>query len=324
MSVRRPEVTHVYQNHTLDTTRWERYTPRDDDIVIATPIKSGTTWMQMIVMHLIFQDLQIRPVWELSHWLDARFAPLDEVIQKLEQQQHRRFIKTHLPLDGLPYFSQTKYIVVGRDARDVFMSLWNHHSNFTKELFTFINKIPGRVGHPFPRCPEDIRDFWHQWITVGWFDWESEGYPYWSNLRHVQTWWDFKHLPNILLVHFNDLLSNLEGEIQRIAHFLDISLSGGILSGIADAVTFENAKQKAEELIPSADQTWKGGAKTFINQGTNGRWRDVLNDDDLALYETAVARELTPDCAHWLEHGGLQFPRKQALLGMETNGQPLN
>src|SRR5689334_10731376 len=102
MSTERPQMTHIYQNHTLDTTRWDRYTPRSDDIVIATPYKSGTTWMQMIVSQLIFQDLQTRPIGEYSLWLDTRFDPLDQVIQKLDQQQHRRFIKTHLPLDGLP------------------------------------------------------------------------------------------------------------------------------------------------------------------------------------------------------------------------------
>ena len=47
-----------------------------------------------------------------------------------------------------------------------------------------------------------------------------------------------------------------------------------------------------------------GGAKTFIFKGTNGRWRGVLTDSDLDLYRAAVARELTPDCAAWLEAGG--------------------
>ena len=298
-----PEVKHVYQNHTLDSTRWERYIPRNDDIVIATPYKSGTTWMQMIVMHLIVQDLQPRPLSEYSPWLDLRHAPLDEFIQKLEAQSHRRFIKTHLPLDGLPYFAQTKYVVVGRDARDVFMSLWNHHGNYAKEVRSQINRTPGRVGHPLPRCPEEIRDFWYEWITAGWFDWESEGYPYWSNLRHVQTWWDYKHLPNILFVHFSDLLRDLKGEIRRIANFLSILVSDEMLSAITDAVTFGNAKQNADLLLPDAINIWEGGATTFIHKGTNGRWREVLTDEDLDLYAAAVARELTPDCAHWLEGG---------------------
>src|SRR5260221_8345223 len=135
MSISLPTVHRTYQHHHLDSTRWASYRPRDNDIVIATPYKSGTTWMQTIVMHLIFQDLQIRPIWEFSPWLDNAWTkPLPEVIQMLEQQTHRRFIKTHLPLDGLPYYAQNKYIVVGRDARDVFMSLWNHYSNYAEDV----------------------------------------------------------------------------------------------------------------------------------------------------------------------------------------------
>jgi aryl sulfotransferase len=95
----------------------------------------------------------------------------------------------------LPYFEQLKYIVVGRDPRDVFMSMWNFYANFGDDFYEQINtEWPGK---PFPRCPEDIHDFWQGWIGQGWFEWEREGYPFWSNMRHVQTWWDFKHLPNI-------------------------------------------------------------------------------------------------------------------------------
>lgn len=301
-----PQVKHLYQNHALDSTRWDHFLARDDDIIVATPYKSGTTWMQMIVMHLIFQDLQMLPVWEFSKWLEKIGTPIEEIITHFEAQTHRRCIKTHLPLDGLKYFPQVKYIVVGRDARDVFISMWNHYSNFTDAVFNGKNNNPNRFGDPFPRPPDDIREFWRDWMTKGWFDWESEGYPFWSNMRHVQTWWDFKHLPNILFVHYNDLLNNLESEIKRIAHYLNIDLSSDMLSKIAEAVTFANVKQNATQIMPDEDKTWVDGANTFFNQGTNGRWREVLTEDDLALYHAAVQRELSPDCAQWLENGTRQ------------------
>jgi aryl sulfotransferase len=293
MSLTRPATPRMYQNHTLDSTRWDHYSPRDDDIVIATPYKSGTTWMQIIVMHLIFGDLQSRPVWEHSPWFELRWGDsLDALLKKVEAQQHRRFFKTHLPLDGLPYFEQTKYIVVGRDPRDVFMSLWNFYANFRDERYEQINSE--WHGKPFPRCPEDIHDFWPGWIGQGWFEWEHEGYPFWSNMRHVQTWWNFKHLPNILFVHFNDLLSELEGEIQRIAEFLDIPLTSGFCTQVAEAVTFKRVKENAEQL---------GTPQDFFYKGTNGRWHNVLSDAELELYHATVARELSPDCAEWLENG---------------------
>jgi hypothetical protein len=34
-------------------SRWERFTVRSDDVIISTPSKCGTTWMQMIVGMLL-------------------------------------------------------------------------------------------------------------------------------------------------------------------------------------------------------------------------------------------------------------------------------
>jgi aryl sulfotransferase len=305
MAAALPTILHTYQNHVLDSTRWNCYQPRPDDIVVATSIKSGTTWTQEIVRQLIFQGQSAPKRGDISPWLDARWRPLDTLIEQLEAQAHRRFIKTHLPLDGLPFFPQVQYIVVGRDARDVFMSLWNHHANYTTEFLTFVNELPGRVGAPFPPCPEDIHQFWREWITQGWFGWESEGYPYWGNLHHTQSWWNYRHLPNILFVHYNDLLANLAAEIRRIAEFLQIPLADDALPALMQAASLETMRDdavRAESAEPARAPVWKEGGKTFFFKGTNGRWKDVLSPEELALYEEKVAQVLTPDCRAWLEH----------------------
>ena len=115
-----PQHTRTYQHHHLDSTRWERFIPRDNDIIISTPYKSGTTWMQEIVVQLIFLDRDVPSSQDVSPWLDARFQPIDALLSQLEHQEHRRCIKSHLALDGLPYFPSSRYVVVGRDPRDVF------------------------------------------------------------------------------------------------------------------------------------------------------------------------------------------------------------
>ena len=53
---------------------------------------------------------------------------LDAVFARLEAQTRRRVIKSHLPLDAVPFFPELRYLVVVRDPRDVFMSFWNHYS----------------------------------------------------------------------------------------------------------------------------------------------------------------------------------------------------
>ncbi|HZS90013.1 MAG TPA: sulfotransferase domain-containing protein [Chloroflexota bacterium] len=298
-----PKVLHTYQNHLLDGTRWQEFVPRDDDVVITTSLKSGTTWAQTIVAYLILGTTSVPDINTVSPWLERRVDALDEVLQQLDAQTHRRFIKSHLPLDGLPFHRQVKYIVVGRDARDVFMSLWNHHTSYQDERVAAINAIPGRVGPPLPPPQQEIHAFWRDWITRGWFDWESEGYPYWGNLHHTKTWWPYRTLDNVLFVHFNDLLVDLEGEIGRIARFLGIAYSDQTIAQVAARVTFSAMKQHADQLLPGAARVWKGGPTTFVFKGTNGRWKDVLSPEELALYAETAARVLPPDCARWLEHG---------------------
>lgn len=314
MSTPLPTLTRTYQNHLLDSTRWNCYQPRPGDIVIATSYKSGTTWTQEIVRQLIFQGQDAPPRRELSPWLEVRWASIDDFITALESQQHRRLIKSHLPLDGLPFFPHVQYIVVGRDPRDVFMSLWNHHSNYTptglEMLSSHVNETPGREGQRFPAAPEDIHTFWQEWIGQGWFAWESEGYPYWGNLHHTRSWWAYRHLPNVLFVHYNDLSSKLAEEVRRIAAFLQIPLAEERLAGMLQALTLDAMRDdglRVDSANSNQPSFFRDGARTFFFKGTNGRWRDVLTAEELALYEEKAAQVLTPDCRAWLEQGRVAF-----------------
>lgn len=193
-----PQRTRVYQCHHFDSTRWDYYSPRDDDIIIATSYKAGTTWTQGIVANLLFPDGNFpAPPSTLSPWLDMRFVPLEVVLNGINAQQHRRYLKTHLPLDGMRFEPQLKYVYVSRDGRDVFMSMWNHYSNMTPESIAHMNGIPGRVGIEFPLPPEDIHEFWNTWVSDSLFDNEVGGWPYWSHLSNVQSWWEYRGLPNL-------------------------------------------------------------------------------------------------------------------------------
>jgi len=292
----------------MDSTRWQRYQPRSDDIVISTSLKSGTTWMQEIVRQLIFlgQDIPERnqvPVGQVSAWPDGPWSPVDKMLEKIEAQQHRRFFKTHLPVDGLPFFPQVKYIVVGRDARDVAMSMWNHYAGMTEGAFEFHNGIQGRIGEPLPRPPQDIHAFWRDWISRGCFDWVSEGYPFQPNLYHTQTWWNYRHLPNILFVHYNDLKADLAGELRLLANFLAIPLADDELPTLMQTVSLEAMREREGRLNQSWRSTFKEGASTFFHKGTNGRWRDVLSAEEVQMYEEKAAQVLTPECRAWLEQG---------------------
>ena len=148
-----PQLTRRIRNHHFDSQRWNGLNPRDDDIIIASPYKSGTTWLQSIVAHLLFEGELPASLAELSPWLEANYHDLEALQQTLEQQRHRRFIKSHLPLDALPWDHQRSFLYIARDGRDVAMSLWNHYINWSDEAHQLVNQVPNERGDTFPLPP---------------------------------------------------------------------------------------------------------------------------------------------------------------------------
>ena len=310
MSVRAAEPSRVYVDHHLDSRRWEVVPYRAGDIIIATGAKVGTTWTQRILMMLLVPDAPGDKRMEFSPWVDARFTPVprDALATTVAAQTHRRFFKSHLPFDALRYSPEVKYIAVGRDGRDVALSLYNHYSAYTDTMLGMLSNDPS-VGEPFPRAPEDIHAFIREWLTRGnpRFPHESDGYPFWSHFRQIQSFWEHRHLPNILLTHYQDMLSDLRGETKRIAEFLEIVPTDALLSRVVERCTFDAMKSEAmkPETHARTSRMFDGGAQRFFNKGVSGRWKDVFTREELVLYDNAVKRNLTPESVRWLELGRL-------------------
>ncbi|TVS16172.1 MAG: sulfotransferase domain-containing protein [Gammaproteobacteria bacterium] len=303
--VRPANVTRTYQNHTIDSTRWDGFEPRAGDVIVSTSYTSSTTWTLGILYQLMAmkENMQPRP---MDYWLDARMFPVElaDQLAELAAMPHPRVLKSHLAADGLPIWPEVKYVVVGRDPRDVFMSLANHYEQFTDFAYQAFNETPGRVGPPMPRYDGDLNKLWREWLTRGWFDWEEEGYPWWGNMHHVASWWTLRQEPNILLVHYNDLKRDLPGEIRRMAGFVGYALTDAEVSAIAQACSLDAMRDGTIAAGDPLGAMFKDGAKGFFYKGTNERWRGILGDDELALYEEVKQRLLPPDCASWLEQGG--------------------
>jgi aryl sulfotransferase len=301
-AVETPRRTRTYRSHHLDSGRWDHLTLRPGDIVIATSMKAGTTWMQRIVSLLVFGAGPLpASLMTLSPWIDSTLqGDVQSIVATLDAQQHRRFLKTHLPLDALPYDPAVRYVYVGRDTRDVFMSAFNHYSGYTELVYALLDVAGGELG-PMPRCPATERELWAEWMTRSWFDWETDGWPFWSHHHHAASFWRYRDLPNVLMVHYADLLSDLEGEMRCVASFTEIEVADDAWPELVAAARFDAMKQEAIRNGEFA-ASFEGGAARFFHKGTNGRWRDVLTERDLALYEAAAAK-LEPSLRAWLESG---------------------
>jgi aryl sulfotransferase len=290
-----PRKTRELVNHHMDSTLWDGFAFRDDDVIVATYGKAGTTWTQQIVGQLIFQGDPDVAISQISPWWDMRIIP-PEVRDMVRAQTHRRVLKTHLPADALVMSPKAKYIYVARDGRDVIWSMHNHHSGFKPETYDMFNLHPGLVGDPLPPADPDVRRYFLTWL-------ENDGAPFWPFWQNTASWWALRHQPNVRLVHFNHLKADLAGEMRKIADFLEIEIPASKWPAVVEHCTFGYMKAHAELYAPLGGMPWEGGAETFVHKGTNGRWRDVLTPADSAAYEARAREELGEACARWLMTG---------------------
>lgn len=312
-----PEKTTEMHNQHINSTMWNGFQFRDDDIVIATYAKSGTTWMQQIVSQMLFNgDIEI-DTQAMSPWIDFRLPPKDIKLAEVEAQQHRRFIKTHLPVHALVYSPRAKYLYIGRDGRDVLWSLYNHHAQGNDAMYASLNDTPGRVGPPFPHPSADIREYWHTWLR-------EDGYPYWSFWENVRSWWAIRHLPNLLMVHFDALKRNMPEEMRRIAAFLEIPIDESQWDRIVEHCTFDWMRAHGEKIVPLGGKVWVHGVESFMNRGTNGRWKAVLTAEESAEYEAKALAELGPECAHWTASGELPPLEQTAQVWKPAEQEPFH
>ena len=161
-----------YQATMYDSNRWHGFELRRGDVIISTPPKCGTTWTQMICALLILQDTELpQPLDTLSPWIDMVSRARIEVFADLTAQNHRRFIKTHTPLDGIPEDPTVTYICVGRDPRDVALSMDRHIDNTNFGAFLEARARAAAIDGielgplPPPRArPDAARDRFWQWV----------------------------------------------------------------------------------------------------------------------------------------------------------------
>lgn len=291
-----PRKTHDVHNHHMDSTIWDEFAYRPGDVVIGTWAKSGTTWVQQIVGQLLLGPDPQLATTELSPWLDMRVVPRADMLGMMEAQQHRRFIKTHLPLDAITWSPDAHYIYVGRDARDVVWSLFRHHHSFSEDAYRMFNETPGRVGPPLEPPPDDIHQYWHDWLG-------GNGYPFWKYWENISSWWAARELPNVMLLHFNDLKADMPGKMREIASFIGAEVDADDWDRLEEYCTFAWMKANSDRVAPGANRVFSEGSKAFFHKGENRRWSDVLSDEECAEYEALAIEKLGADCARWMMRG---------------------
>ncbi len=294
-----------YRSLMTDNARWDGFEFRTSDIVISTPPKCGTTWTQMLCALLVFDGPEFpRPLSDISPWLDQTVRDLDEVRALYRDQTHRRFIKTHTPLDGIPIRDDVTYLVVGRDPRDLLVSMEHHWENMDLDRVLALrdqavgnddlDSLPVR-----PPVSDDPVERFHEYVRQT----EHTGAV---NLRgvlhHLDTAWERRHAGNVAMFHYADYSADLPGELGRLAGVLGISITETRARELAAEASLSRMRTRADEVAPNAGKIWKDTA-AFFRSGGSGEWRTRVTNADLDEYDAVVAATVDPDLAQWVHRG---------------------
>jgi hypothetical protein len=297
-----PQRIHTYADFVFDSARWDAFHPRKGDIIVATPAKCGTTWTQMLCALLVHQtpDLPL-PLTRLSRWLERHTEPVEKVVADFDAQPYRRIIKTHTPLDGLPYRDDATYVFCGRDPRDAFLSMQDHMANISEESR---REALARANLPPDfSLPTEPNALFPIWLTTGSFPWVSDGFPTGSVLYLSDTYWQFRKLPNLVFLHYTDLTKDLDGEMRRLSRALGIPVDESKWPGLVAAAKFNAMKAHASDNAPGAHVGEWASDSNFFRKARNGEWQSVLSAENLALYEQVTKEKIAPDLKRWLEGG---------------------
>jgi hypothetical protein len=234
--------------------------------------------------------------------------PLAELVATIEAQRHRRFLKSHTPLDGLPWDERITYICVGRDPRDVALSWDNHLASM--DIGNLMTARIAAVGAedldlsamPMPAA-DPIDRFW-AWIEDPGVEGSIDGFA--SMINHLQTFWARRDEPNVHLFHYAEMQADLAGQLRRLANILGSEVPEDRWDALVRAATFESMKAKADVLAPdTTHRIWQDNAMFFRRGGRSGQWREVMGDDELPRYRARLEALAGPDLIEWLHQGSL-------------------
>lgn len=251
----------------------------------------------MICALLIFQTPELPDsLSNISPWLDWLITPRADVYAQLAGQDHRRIMKTHTPLDGLPVDPRVTYIVPGRHPLDMAVSLYHQGGNLNRE------RIRELTGLPDSGPTADHRPPLHQWL-LRWIENDSDPRNSLDSLPgvlwHLSDAWSRRATQDVVLVHYDDLVDDLEAEMRRVASRLGFSVSEETWPTLVEAATFAQMRARADSIAPDPSGILKDQT-AFFRRGSSGAGAETLSRVELDHYYRRAAAMAPRELLEWL------------------------
>lgn len=241
------------------------FTERDDDIYVVTYMKSGTTWMQMILylmLHGNHDDFE--HIYDVSPWL-SNAAYLGNTPDAINALPSPRILKTHNSYNDFRKNAKGRFIYVMRNGMDVAASIYHHDRNYKNPAQTF---------------DETFNQYFLDNKKDNWFSFN-------------QSWLNNNNRQKILYVAYEDLKHNLDAALNAIARFLEIELTPQKLELIKRYSSFEYMKSIEHKFGERPNKETVRVYNQFIRKGESNYGHTYLNPQQQNIYRDKYRKTLS-------------------------------
>ena len=245
----------------------------DQDIILASTPKSGTTWLKALLFsisnrtrytHLDSPLLTTNPHDLVPHFEAAVFS--DPPAVDLSKIRSPRLFATHIPFASLPdsivKHSKCRIVYISRNPLDTILSFWH---------FTTKNDV---VCHD---SPEWNIEKYVETFCKG----ETEFGPFWD---HVLGFWkaSLEKPEKVLFLKYEDMVEDTASQVKRLAEFIGFPFSeeessGGVIEQIVELCSLRNLKELDVNKHGKTRLVFGLDNKIFFRKGQVGDWINHLS-----------------------------------------------
>ncbi|XP_037533264.1 amine sulfotransferase-like [Nematolebias whitei] len=246
---------------------------RDTDVFEVTYPKSGSIWMQQILV-LLEAKGDVTAISETSQ-CNIELIPWIEVIGNrlpFISAPSPRLRVTHLLHHFMPpalNHKKGKVIYVARNPKDVLVSFFYFH--------TYANIL---------ETPKNFDDFFEKFLRGkvfggSWFE-------------HIKSWYSHKDEMNILFITYEEMIQDLLSAVRRISLFLNKKLTDDQLANVVKHSTFTNMRNNSQANYEqvSISALFSCHLGTFMRKGTIGDWKNHFTVAQNERFDEVFHREM--------------------------------